>query len=194
MKKILLFFATISFSCVLWAQSKMQENLKWELWNNTLIISGSGNIPNYMNGSHIINNTAPWYNEQIERVVIKEGITNIGDGAFANYWNLTSVFVPPNINHIGEYAFMSCNRLTSIFIPRGITKIEKLTFYGCEQLASFIIPNGVIENIQLSVIDALNIELGIIFSFLFLIKKRAIYLCLLIIVVLLQVFNYFCIP
>ena len=54
------------------------------------------------------------------------------------------------------------------------------------------IPNGVIDNIQLSVKDALNIELGLIFSFLLLIKKRVIYLCLLIIVLALQVFYYLC--
>jgi len=54
------------------------------------------------------------------------------------------------------------------------------------------IPHGVVSDIQLTIKDALNLMLGIIFSFLFAIKKRMIYFCLLIIVVVLQVFYYLC--
>ena len=54
------------------------------------------------------------------------------------------------------------------------------------------IPNGVVTDIQLSMKDAINLALGIIFSFLFVIKKRLIYFCLLIIVAALQVIYYLC--
>ena len=54
------------------------------------------------------------------------------------------------------------------------------------------IPNGVVRNIHLNVRDVVNIILGIVFSFLFLMKKRMIYLCLLIFVVVLQVIYYLC--
>jgi len=73
--------------------------------------------------------------------------------------------------------------------------------YPLQQLLPFLfnllnsladIPNGAIENIQLSVKDAIILELGIIFSLLLIIKRRMIYLCLLIILVVLQVFYYLC--
>jgi len=54
------------------------------------------------------------------------------------------------------------------------------------------IPQGVITDIQLTVKDAINLCLGIVFSFLFVMKKRMIYLCLLIILAALQVFYYLC--
>ncbi|MCL1933246.1 MAG: ComEC family competence protein [Candidatus Azobacteroides sp.] len=54
------------------------------------------------------------------------------------------------------------------------------------------IPHGVVSDIQLTVKDALNLTLGIVFSFLFIIKKRMIYLCLLFILVVLQVLYYLC--
>jgi len=54
------------------------------------------------------------------------------------------------------------------------------------------IPQGVVADIQLTLKDTINLSLGIIFSFLFVIKKRMIYLCLLIIIVALQVFYYLC--
>jgi len=54
------------------------------------------------------------------------------------------------------------------------------------------VPQGVITDIQLTINDAISLTLGIIFFFLFLIKKRMIYLCLLIILFLFQVFYYLC--
>ena len=54
------------------------------------------------------------------------------------------------------------------------------------------IPQGVVTDIQLTLKDAIILSLEIIFSFLLLIKKRMIYLSLLIILVALQVFYYLC--
>ena len=48
------------------------------------------------------------------------------------------------------------------------------------------IPQGVVTDIQLSVKDAINLSLGIVFSFLFVMKKRMIYLYLLIIIIALS--------
>jgi len=54
------------------------------------------------------------------------------------------------------------------------------------------VPQGVISDIQLSITDAISLTIAIIFSFLFIMKKRMIYLCLLIILVAFQVFYYLC--
>lgn len=41
-------------------------------------------------------NTAPWFlkNEKMETVIIENGVTNIGNNAFNNCINLTSVNIP----------------------------------------------------------------------------------------------------
>ena len=54
------------------------------------------------------------------------------------------------------------------------------------------VPQGVITGIQLTVNDAIILALGIVFSFLFMIKKRMIYLSLLIILVAFRVIYYLC--
>ena len=77
--------------------------------------------------------------------------------------------------------------------PELLFPLRKLlqTFIGVLSVLAEI-PHGVIRDINLSLKDAINMALAIIFSFLFVIKKRMIYLCLLIILVVLQVFYYFC--
>jgi competence protein ComEC len=71
-----------------------------------------------------------------------------------------------------------------------LQKLLEIFINGLKALAE--IPQGVITGIQLSLKDAIILSLGIIFSFLFAIKKRMIYLCLLIILAALQVFYYLC--
>ena len=71
-----------------------------------------------------------------------------------------------------------------------LQKLMQLFIAGISALAE--IPNGVISNIQLSAKDVISLTLGIIFSFLLVIKRRMIYLCLLIILAVLQLFYYLC--
>jgi len=70
-----------------------------------------------------------------------------------------------------------------------LQKSMQLFIAGLSALAE--IPNGVISNIQLSAKDAIILTLEIVFSFLLIIKRRMIYICLLIILVVLQLFTTF---
>jgi len=81
-----------------------------------------------------------------------------------------------------------CGNHPALLFP--LQKLLQIFINGLNILAE--IPNGVVSDLQLTVKDALNLTLGIIFSCLFLIKRRVIYLCLIIIVVALQVFSYLC--
>jgi competence protein ComEC len=77
--------------------------------------------------------------------------------------------------------------------PELLFPLRKLLQIFIEVLGAIAeIPNGVAGNIHLTAKDALSISLGIVFSFLLVIKKRMIYLCLLIILAALQVFYYLC--
>ncbi len=73
-------------------------------------------------------------------------VTSIGDFAFANCTNLTSITIPDSVTNIGRDAFMGCAKLTgSITIPYGMTSIGEFTFAGCANLTSVSIPNSVTE-------------------------------------------------
>ena len=67
----------------------------------------------------------------------------IGDEAFADCLNLTSITMPNSITSIGFQAFASCTSLTSITIPNSVTSISNDAFIGCTSLTSITIPNSV---------------------------------------------------
>jgi len=55
-------------------------------------------------------------NEELESIVIPEGITSIDEGAFTGCKNLKSVTIPASVTEIGEYVFFNCPALTSITV------------------------------------------------------------------------------
>ena len=74
---------------------------------------------------------------------IPNGVTNIGDSAFAGCKSLTSIKIPKSVSNIGSYAFSGCKSLTSINIPDSVTNIGRNAFGGCESLKSINIPDSV---------------------------------------------------
>ena len=122
------------------------ENLKWELDNGTLTISGTGRMYSY-DESWLV----PWYasNINIKKTVIKRGVTIIGARAFEDCTSLTSITIPSSVTNIGDYAFGGCTSLTSITsitsitIPSSVTIIGVGAFEDCTSLTSITIPSSV---------------------------------------------------
>ena len=134
MKKILplIILFLFSFSAV------HADNIKWEIKDGTLTISGTGDMTDYYAAS------SPWYsNTNIKKVVIKDGVTKIGRYAFERCEKLTSVEIPNSVTSIGGYAFGNCLSLRSIELPNSVTVIDDYVFAGCESLTSITIPNSV---------------------------------------------------
>ena len=50
-------------------------------------------------------------------IQIPKGVKSIGNYAFYNCNNLTSITIPDSVTSIGDYAFRNCTSLTSINIP-----------------------------------------------------------------------------
>ena len=74
---------------------------------------------------------------------IPDGVTSIGNYAFARCTGLTSVTIPEGVTSIGNRAFQYCSGLTSIIIPNGVTSIGECAFLDCESLTSVTIPKSV---------------------------------------------------
>ena len=114
------------------------DNLTWTLYDNgTLTISGSGAMQDYAY------NSPAFYNSNIKKVVIEEGVTSIGNNAFPNCTGLESIEIPSGVTSIGDFAFSRCSRLTSITIPSSVTSIEASAFEDCRSLTSITILGGV---------------------------------------------------
>ena len=76
-------------------------------------------------------------------VTIPDGVTSIGDEAFAWCSGLTSVTIPNSVTSIGDMAFAYCSGLTSVTIPDSVTRIGDGAFEGCSGLTSVTIGSGV---------------------------------------------------
>ncbi len=77
------------------------------------------------------------------RVVIPDGVTNIGDCAFAGCRGLTSVEIGDSVTSIGNFSFYYCTGLTSVTIGDSVTSIGGWAFDWCTSLTSVEIGEGV---------------------------------------------------
>lgn len=111
----------------------------WSIDGTVLTISGNGEMGDYYMDS------PPWYGEKITNVIIKNGVTLIGSGAFHGLSSLTNVTIPNSVTRIGAHVFTDCISLTSITIPNSVTMISERLFEGCTNITSITIPDSVIS-------------------------------------------------
>ena len=67
-------------------------------------------------------------------------VTSIGEKAFADCSELTSVTIPDSVTSIEDRAFAECSELTSVTIPVLVTSIGASAFTNCSSLTSVTIP------------------------------------------------------
>ena len=72
-------------------------------------------------------------------------VISIGNSAFYNCKELTSIRIPSSVTTIGSDAFSGCNRLSNIIIPNSVTSIGDWAFAYCNKLTKIRIPNSVIS-------------------------------------------------
>lgn len=118
--------------------------------NGVLTIRGSGAMYDYDFDSFddepdvVHTNYAPWASsayDQIE-VVIEPGVTRIGAGAFFNQ-NFSAVSVPDTVTAIGDGAFAQLWNLASVTLPNGLKTIGDEAFSNAQSLSEINIPDTV---------------------------------------------------
>ena len=81
--------------------------------------------------------------KEITEVVIPEGVTLIGDCAFADCAKLVRVVMPDSLRGIDEFAFRGCTRLSDAVIPDGVAMLGQGAFQECTALSSMVIPQSI---------------------------------------------------
>lgn len=110
--------------------------IAWTLTRSgTLTLSGNGAMPD---GEY------PWsrFNDQILNIVIEDGVTHVGSGAFQNS-KVIGATIPASVKSIGDSAFRMCPNLISVAIPEGVESIGGSAFQGCTALRSIALPASV---------------------------------------------------
>lgn len=109
-------------------QSGETGDCRWTLNGTVLTISGFGAMGNYQHFSEL-----PW-GADITEVHIKNGVTTIGDNAFARCFSLASVKIPETVVSIGAHAFENCTALMAIELPAYVDSIDNYAFFNCVAL------------------------------------------------------------
>ena len=107
-----------------------------EAWLNVSFESHWSN-PCYPGGQLYING------EPLTAITIPDGVTSIGQFAFAGHSYLTAITVPDSVTVIGNQAFYNCDSLTNVSLGRGVTSIEGGAFFGCSGLKDIVLPDNV---------------------------------------------------
>ena len=106
----------------------------------TMTVSGSGNMYTWRRETLV-----SWYSARklIKKVVLEEGVENVGRYAFNSCDNLESIVIPDSVTSIGNEAFYGCKKLSEIKGCKSITSIGDRAFYGCALLTELRVPEGV---------------------------------------------------
>lgn len=119
----------------------------------TLVISDNATL----DASFTVGNT--YAKETLETVKIERG--EIGDSAFSNCTNLTTVELGDGVTKIGTNAFIRCTQISSITIGSRVTSIGKNAFNGCTALTNANIGSGAIGESAFNGCTSLaNVTLG----------------------------------
>ena len=86
----------------------------------------------------------PWdkYKNDIEKIVIGDGVTSIGDWSFSNLNNLKEVEFASSVDVVGERAFYNCSSISYINLNDGLKTIENGAFNGCKGVIRINLPSG----------------------------------------------------
>ena len=82
------------------------------------------------------------YVGQGRKVIVPDGVHEIGEWAFAQCDTVESINLPDEVTVISPHAFILCRNLTEINLPAGVEQIGDCAFTACLSLPSIKFPDG----------------------------------------------------
>lgn len=121
------------------------EGIDWSLENGVLHIrpknGTAGSMEDYASGKRS-GNISPWLDEResITAVIVEDGVSRIGNYAFANCTKLQTVELPASLREIGSSAFANSG-LRAVTLPEGLEMICEDAF-AATQLSMITLPDS----------------------------------------------------
>ena len=121
------------------------ENVTWSLDSDGVVtVSGTGEMSNYgWYGDVNPNRVFQDLSGSVRKVVIEDGVKNVGSSVFFRLENLTDVTIPDSVTSIGVDSFNYCTALESITLPETVTFIDTGAFANCHSLKKFKFPSNI---------------------------------------------------
>ena len=131
------------------------DNLIWKVegpfGEETMTISGTGDMWDFAYPRDGGDNLLAWDRKSYSRIIICEGVTSVGNGAFYSKGYIRYLQLPSTLIRIGDEAFAP--RVSADFgikgtltLPSGLKSIGKNAFRGCSGLTGdLVIPDSVTE-------------------------------------------------
>ena len=132
-------------------------DLKWSLEHGELTVSGDGTMKDFAEGE------APWqkYADEIDSVVIENGVTSIGANAFVGIsMQKLYIGVDVGVKNVSAKAVYNCNQLETITVAknsRGLIAVNNV-LYSNDQTKLLIYPTGSAQTVYK--IPASVVEIG----------------------------------
>lgn len=118
--------------------------------------------PTVTSNMKVIGNRAVYYCENLEEIVLAEGVEKILESAFSVNMKLKKVVLPDTVNYIGYDAFYYAKALTELKLPYNKDLyIDTRAFYQCSNLGS------VYQSEANKAPNTVNLEIGTFASYLF---------------------------
>lgn len=123
-------------------------------------------IPDLINGLSVVSiGDKAFYNSNVEKVEMPNGLKEVGSYCFANCKNLKEVSfksnetnfgdntfenssvkkvtLPNNLQKISKSMFKNCKNLTNVSFPNKLLYVDDEAFYGCTSLSKMTIGEGI---------------------------------------------------
>ncbi len=113
------------------------DNLTWTLDSDgTLTISGTGAMATYS----IYENLPPWagHKENIKKIVIEEGVTELGMYAFFGHTAVKYVSIADTVTTFNGREFHGCSAIEKLIIPAGVSVLSSTSFQDCSSLKKIV--------------------------------------------------------
>ena len=81
--------------------------------------------------------------EKVHEIALSEGMTMVGNRAFAGFKSLKRISLPESLSVIDDLGFADCSSLESIAIPSGVARIGECAFSCCSSLTEVTVPGNV---------------------------------------------------
>lgn len=109
--------------------------------DTALRVSGEGKL--YADDLETLLKRASAKKQNITDIVVEEGITDIGYGAFTQFIMLKTLKLGSDVRRVAPGALKQCEQLEYLYFPAGLSNIGKDFLYACPKCR--IVTNGTVQ-------------------------------------------------